>query len=454
MTALPTHGHHHQVDEIRDTLAAGQLTVLIGSRGTGKTRLINDLTAAYAKDGVRFLKLDVSAAKSIVDLSRPVARVLNAPDDDLLHVRPDADVRLRIFLDNAQALHAKAWRDSFQNSWRAFLDSDAVRGRVSALLAGRPTVRDLLGGDASPLLNIAVKATVRPLTSTEICENFDTDETTASAVHRKTGGHPRLTEALWRACEGSIDQFARVVPNFERAEAQYILRLVEDHSLHASAVLGDMISAGGHVGEEALLDRWFVHPYTAGYACLDDLVGSGLICRQDGFCEIGADLIRSERVRRGLKLSAAVIDVDPPTEHADAARLLYRVENTLRLRLVEGLESIDPFWWPTRVADREVVAGAELRRTAEADSALAPSEGLHPIMYIDLNDLFEIMAEAQNWTEVVSIRTGLTAAAFAELRGTIVSVRNKAAHNRPLTSGDVAMLRAAAERLGITEVNR
>ena len=72
-------------------------------------------------------------------------------------------------------------------------------------------------------------------------------------------------------------------------------------------------------------------------------------------------------------------------------------------------------------------------------------------MYADINELFQIMVEARNWTEVVSIRFGVTPAALAEIRETIVGVRNKAAHNRPLVAGDIAMLRAAAERLGITE---
>ena len=189
---MPALGTHHQVDEIRDTLAAGQLAILIGSRGTGKTRLINDLAAAYAKDGVQCLRLDVSAAESIVDLNRPVADVVNAPDDDLLQARPDHFLRLRILLDNAEVLHAQAWRDGFQNTWRAFLSSEVARGRVSALIAARPTLRDLLGGEASPLLNIAAKKTVRPLTRDEIRETFAVDDGTATALHRKTGGHPRL----------------------------------------------------------------------------------------------------------------------------------------------------------------------------------------------------------------------------------------------------------------------
>jgi hypothetical protein len=50
--------------------------------------------------------------------------------------------------------------------------------------------------------------TVRPLEVQEIAQAFAVDVTLAKAIHRKTGGHPLLSEKLARATSGELNRLA------------------------------------------------------------------------------------------------------------------------------------------------------------------------------------------------------------------------------------------------------
>src|SRR5215207_743521 len=113
MAATPTVLPHHQLDEVRAALATSQLVVFIGGRGTGKTRLLRDLESAYVATDIEVIQLDVAAADSLSDLSRPVANRLGASDDSLSDCEIGGDVRVRVLIDNCEHLHKKPWLEAF-----------------------------------------------------------------------------------------------------------------------------------------------------------------------------------------------------------------------------------------------------------------------------------------------------------------------------------------------------
>jgi hypothetical protein len=278
--------------------------------------------------------------------------------------------------------------------------------------------------------------------------DFDTTEVTARAIKRKTGGHPALTAALAEAIGGDIERLGSAIPQFVRDHERYLLRLVEDHTLAGMAVLSDVIEGSASVAEAALISAHFGRAFSRGHDCLADLAGSGLIFREaDGRCSLGAELVReSAPLRQFLRAPVVNVPTGKPGLHAEAASLLYTTENRLRARVAEWLGEVDRTWWPNRVGE-QLAALAESRRQSEMESQAAPKEELHPIMYLHLGEVFDVIASEINWEQVFRVRLAMTREALYEEADALGKVRVKAAHNRPIDEDDLGILQRAARRL-------
>jgi hypothetical protein len=182
---------------------------------------------------------------------------------------------------------------------------------------------------------------------------------------------------------------------------------------------------------------------------LNDLVGCGLITRdQSRRCVLAARLIADcPGLRPYLRVPEVRIPVDEPLDHARASELLYTIENAMRQQVVARLTAADDLWWSNRVP-AQLIIDAEGRRRSEAESG-ATAGAFHPIMFLTLGELFDVMLERRNWEEVFQLTTGMTREALESHRRLIVAVRNKVAHSRPVPPDDVAAMRRSAAQVGL-----
>jgi hypothetical protein len=150
-----------------------------------------------------------------------------------------------------------------------------------------------------------------------------------------------------------------------------------------------------------------------------------------------------------IRTPKTAIPTDLPEHHAAAAVSLYLAENRLRALVVDSLMRLDQFWWTARVPE-ELVVKAESRHRDE-EAATASAEQLHPIMYLSLGEVLEILQYGENWDEVFRLSTGRSRDALGADRDMLIAVRNKVAHNRPVTKSDLDALLLSARRLGLLD---
>jgi hypothetical protein len=439
-------GSHHQSDEVRDLLSRHQIVFFVGARGTGKTVLANGLEQSFTETGVRTLRLEAGDAVTPADLNDPIASVLGCPADSLAADNLSSDVRLRIIVDACEQLHDRPWLPYIQEQWRALLSDPGVVGRIGILLLGRPLFRGLAVGKGSPLMGIGVMEPARPL-DLEDCAEFGIEEKVASAVLRKTGGHPHLTRTLISAIDGRVENLSSEFRPFLDESRRYVMRLIEDHGVAARAVLLDLLETSAGISEAALIAAHFGDSRLLGEECLDDLKASGLAAETDRLYFLKAELVRAmQEIRAFLGVRSFEVPLYPSQEHGDAGKLMFYAENLLRRRVGESLSEIDQAWWPSRIPD-SLVAEAELRRRAEIESAAAPTYDAHPIGYLTLGELIDVISSQPNWDQVFRVRFGMTRRAFEDAMSDVTVIRNKAAHNRPVTSADCVTLQVALSRL-------
>lgn len=443
---------HHQTEEMLDALARHQLIVFVGARGTGKTCLIADVDAALAASGVTVVKLDAEAARSPSDLMTPIADLLGCSQDQLTAERMPDDGRLRVLVDNCDALHEKSWFPSVQDEWRGLLSEPRARGRVAMLLCGRPLFRRVAEGRGSPLIGIGTFVPSRPLTFLDIQSLLGVNVVVADKVRPKTGGHPQLTRRLVEAIKGSVAGLEAKYVEFALSQRRFLLQLIDDHGSAGRAVVADLLDSPRDtlVAESSILARHFGGSAVLGKDTLDDLAASGLIQRDGESCRLGAEMLRTDRDLRPHLAAPPFAVVDQPTaEHGEAAQHLFRVENRLR-RIVGGaLALVEETWWPSRFP-ASVVREVEQRRKGEADSAAPMANEVHPIAYLTFGELVDVILANANWEQVFRVRLSMSRDGFSQAASAIGAVRNKVAHNRPVTEADLAILRLTAERLDLS----
>lgn len=129
-----------------------------------------------------------------------------------------------------------------------------------------------------------------------------------------------------------------------------------------------------------------------------------------------------------------------PAGNLEVFSLIYQIENSLRELIIETLAAADgPKWYKTRLPG-EVLAkyreGVSFERSIKW-SRLIPH---HPIYYVDFPHLRQIIINAKNWNSIFSPifgRREIFEGNFVELE----SIRNRVAHNRKLSEGDIAIAR-------------
>jgi lambda repressor-like predicted transcriptional regulator len=436
---------HRQADDILDALARHQVVCYIAARGCGKTMLVADIEARLRDSGIAVISLSARTLLAPDDVLEPVAAHVGVSIARLRNGEYDQDVRIRILIDDAQDFHTHAWFQREQEEWRALLSRPAARGRLGMLLAGRPLFRTLAGGAGSPLLNLGITLTSRPLEPPDV---QGCDQPSFLAHARKTGGHPHLTEELLRLTSGAADRLGEAAPRLLQEKRRYILRLIEDHAVTARGVLLDVLDARpAPVAAATLVPRRFGSSITFAHDCLADLVGSGLLLETDGNYGLGASLLAAGDVRSYLRAPEAVFPESVSDAYGVAAGQLFTLENRLRSIVAAELDAVDSVWWPSRVPD-DLVAEAELRRKAEEDSAATADPDAHPLLFLTTGELFDLVASGANWGSIFHPALGITKLAFERARADITAVRNKVAHNRVVAQADVELLAAANARLG------
>jgi hypothetical protein len=435
-------------DSVRRCLRSNQLVVVIGARGTGKSRCGGVLADGWRRSGLEVLQLDASTASHPSDLDGPVAEVLGC-DPSTLTTSSLAEGRsLRIIVDRCEHLYEQTWLVEWQERWRSFLFSRQSEGRVSAVLFGRPLFREIAGGDASPLLNAGPVLPTQALSSTDIADYFGVATDVATAVQRKTGGHPRLTGSLLEAIDRDVKNLGPRIRGFCSDHRHYVLALLGDHVGEAREILGALLEAKGGVEQSVLVRRYFPGAPARGVEAVDDLAGCGLVARDEaGRCRLAADLIHNVE---GLK---ALISVPafhaPPYEQTvmdEAHRVAFEAENQLRLLVVQNLGSGDEAWW-TNCVPPEVRGKAEGRQEKDWEASAAGEDTLHPIAYLHLGEVFDLVY--QHWQQVFRPAFGLSESAVSELAGRFETCRNRLAHARPLSTGQYEELLATTRRLGL-----
>lgn len=437
--------------ELRRCLSLHQVVTVVGGRGTGKSLALERLATALEASGVTVVKLDAGSAEDQSDLDAPVAEALNSPISRLTAQRLPPDTTVRVLVDACEQLHGKSWLPFWQESWRACLSEAEARGRVAVALAGRPLFRQSFGGRGSPLINLGPTLAPRPLTEEDACRELGVAASVAAAVVRKTGGHPQMTERLALRLGNDLSRMGEVFTSFLADESRYLMRLLQDHAVGGMAVVGVLLDAGGAVDEAALIGDVFGTSRVDAEECLADLAASGLIDRDAGRCWIAAEMIVQSAAARQVARVPSAFSADALSAHfATAAEMIYQLENALRQLIAEALGEVTAAWWQTRVLDH-LVGQAESRRRAELDSAVDTDRNWHPIMYLSIGELFEIIQSQPNFDEVFRLRLRRGLPVVANAAADIRAVRNKVAHSRAVSSRDVEILIESATRLGFRD---
>lgn len=440
---------HRQASEVQEALSRYQVVCYIGARGTGKTLLADNVAEHLRSSAVSVVRLRAQDLGSPADVIDPMASAAGLSPTALRDGAIPEDARVRVIIDDAHEFHRHRWFHREQEEWRAVLSQERARGRIALLLLGRPLFRTLAGGAGSPLLNIGTTIAARPLDTSDEMETV-VDQAAFNAHARKTGGHPHLTEALLRLTGGDVEQLREAVPQLVAEHRRYILRLSEDHALASRGVLWDLLEAAGQpVSSSALIARHFGESASLGFDCLADLAGTGLITQGQESCSLAAELLKAmPEVRMFLRAPAAVFPASSTADHAQAARELFRLENELRAAVAAELEAVDSTWWPSRIPEG-VVAEVELRRRAESESSASADPDAHPLLFLTTGELVDLVLTRASWDGSFRVRFNVTREAFERAMGDVIAVRNKVAHNREVSSTDVALLRSAGERLGL-----
>jgi hypothetical protein len=436
------------VSQVKTALSSNQIAVVIGARGTGKSPCSKELETDWQALGIRPLRLDASTARHPEDLNGPLAEVLRCEPNSLTAEHLEENEIIRVLVDRCDSLFDQQWVAEWQEQWRALFTSHAAQGRLSAVLFGRPLFRQIAGGDASPLLNAGRVLTVRPMQQAEIEASYDLDRQLAAAVRKKTGGHPILSEKLTRSL-GKEKDFKHAVKGLLKEERGYIVRLVQDHSVAAQALLGELLRSRHPIHKSALIQCHFEGSHTDGIEALEDLSACGLVKGSGaGDYSVGADLLRNVD---GLQEIATAPSMSMPSYDSlimDAFwRCLFLSENQLRQLVAERLRAVDAGWWILHVPP-EVRGAAEGRKKGEAVIAASDEEQSHPLMYLTISELFALVFA--NWDRVFGAAfSPLSQNAVTEIASKVEALRNRLAHSRPVTASQLREFEMLLGRLGL-----
>jgi hypothetical protein len=135
-----------------------------------------------------------------------------------------------------------------------------------------------------------------------------------------------------------------------------------------------------------------------------------------------------------------------PQANLRGFEILFSIENSLRELIIEELSHVaGPQWLKTRLPGdvlQKFREGVQFERKVKWVQ-LVPH---HPVYYIDFPDLRKIIMRGDNWKD--AFRTLFQSQEVLE--GTLLEIeliRNKVAHNRKLSDGDLAIVEGARTKL-------
>jgi hypothetical protein len=451
-------------DDVVGRLRRNQVVILTGARGTAKKAVCDAVIRSHESE-CNCHQIDAGTVSSLRDLNGWLCSALGVAGPDLPGVSdlPEFDRPSLFVVRRLDRLASEPWLDAWQDTWRALFGAPEAGGMLTLLLTGRPRVQSALGGRGSPLLNIAAHCRVEPLNATALAESGAVDPAVARAVCRKTGGHPQMTLELIDRLGVDVKTLGAVTSDYIQDRFAFLCGLIDDHGEIAKRALADLSKvSGGRAAETVLQARLASVGDPARSGSFEDLVASGLLCRDDdGSAFLGAEILSAPSVKDYLLKSLAAITppIRQPQDHAVAARLIYEFENVLRERVHELMLRTDKDthddkqWWTRRIQDQQAVAQAEIRKAAEHEAGVAPEPPLNVLCYMDLREVAAVVQQKDNWNHVFALGLHLDGAAlsagdFGGAIDDIALVRNKVAHNRPVEARDIERLRRAGRVLG------
>jgi len=139
-------------------------------------------------------------------------------------------------------------------------------------------------------------------------------------------------------------------------------------------------------------------------------------------------------------------DYQVPEANLEIYRLLYCIEVAVRELIIEEMQQyFGERWWKQRLPG-DVKEKYGNSREVEATASWTELVPHHPLYYVDFPDLRKIMERTDNWDQVfqrIFSRKDILDATLSELE----PIRNKIAHNRKATPGDVEVVKGAFAKL-------
>ena len=131
--------------------------------------------------------------------------------------------------------------------------------------------------------------------------------------------------------------------------------------------------------------------------------------------------------------------ISVPDENIKAYKMLYSMENAIRMLIVDCLEKIaGEKWWKDRLPGDILKDYKESKNKEQRFSwiSLVPH---HPIYYVDFPSLKKVIEKKNNWDDVFKRIFG-NKEMFSSSWSSIEPIRNKVAHNRCINESDIIFL--------------
>ncbi|MBI3074426.1 MAG: hypothetical protein HYY84_20125 [Deltaproteobacteria bacterium] len=144
--------------------------------------------------------------------------------------------------------------------------------------------------------------------------------------------------------------------------------------------------------------------------------------------------------------SSADPNLDVPPSNLAAFRQLYVIEVTLRELIIERLSALEPDWLKQRIPGDEMAGKIKDAREKERKTRWTRCIPHHPVYYLDFPDLATLIERKDNWKQAFKdlfLREGLFVSGLRQIE----PIRNKVAHNRKLSEGDVTLVAATLDHL-------